>query len=373
MQSSEIVTAVVFALISIVVGFVLFRRVVDPKTLKLKPQILEVLKQSGVWLCSHKKQILTVIAIVVASGVVLALALRFTGPLIRAAGAIFSRPEPVSQPEALAESIQGEEPAAIEETAIIADHKAANEVRLDHLLPDAIERAKAKLHIFYVHGTHGSQIVYGMKGLVGYKGSQYAGLDMDNIELSDSSEADWPDWAERVRIYLKDQENANTNVVIWGWSNELSHATEQVVRDYLQLTTDLENEFKSVKFVYMTGHLDGTGLSGNLNQRNNQIRDYCRENDKILYDFADIESYDPDGNYYGDKSANDGCWYDSDGNGSLDRNWAREWSEANLGKWYDCYAAHTYPLNANLKAYAAWWLWAKLAEEEASDEGKRAD
>ena len=59
--------------------------------------------------------------------------------------------------------------------------------------------------------------------------------------------------------------------------------------------TALENEYWGVKFVYMTSHLDGCGANGNLNLRNNQIRQYCQTNNKILYDFADIESYDPDG------------------------------------------------------------------------------
>ena len=45
----------------------------------------------------------------------------------------------------------------------------------------------------------------------------------------------------------------------------------------------------------MTGHLDGGGTAGNLNVRNNQIRNYCIANDKILFDFADIESYKPNG------------------------------------------------------------------------------
>ena len=35
--------------------------------------------------------------------------------------------------------------------------------------------------------------------------------------------------------------------------------------------------------------------SGNVNQRNEQIRNYARNNNKILFDFADIESFDPDG------------------------------------------------------------------------------
>jgi hypothetical protein len=113
----------------------------------------------------------------------------------------------------------------------------------------------------------------------------------------------------------------------------------------------------------MTGHLDGTGTNGNLNIRNEQIRNYCLTNGKILFDFNDIESYDPDGNYYLDKDANDNCDYDSDGNGSLDKNWAIDWQNSHTINvdWYDCSPAHSQALNGNLKAYAAWWLWAKLA------------
>ena len=67
---------------------------------------------------------------------------------------------------------------------------------------------------------------------------------------------------------------------------------------YLSLMDGLEQEFPGVTFVYMTGHLTGTGVGGNLNQRNEQIRAYCRANNKVLFDFADIESYDPDGDYF---------------------------------------------------------------------------
>ena len=67
----------------------------------------------------------------------------------------------------------------------------------------------------------------------------------------------------------------------------------------------LENEFQNVRFVYMTGHLTGTGPNGALYQRNNQIRNFVRANNKILFDFADIEGYAPDGTYYPNES--DGC------------------------------------------------------------------
>ena len=60
---------------------------------------------------------------------------------------------------------------------------------------------------------------------------------------------------------------------------------------------------------------------------------------------------------------NDNCDYDSDGNGSLDKNWAIDWQNSHTVDvdWYNCSSAHSQPLNANRKAYAAWWLWARLA------------
>jgi len=78
---------------------------------------------------------------------------------------------------------------------------------------------------------------------------------------------------------------------------------------------DLERDFPDVHFVYMTGHLDGTGLTGNLHLRNEQIRNYCRENKKILYDFADIECYNPDGTYFGSRKPDDACAYDTNNDG----------------------------------------------------------
>ena len=69
--------------------------------------------------------------------------------------------------------------------------------------------------------------------------------------------------------------------------------------------SQLEADYPDVVFIYMTGHLDGTGPDGNLYARNNQIRAFANAHDKILFDFADIESYDPDGQYY--PNASDDC------------------------------------------------------------------
>jgi len=266
------------------------------------------------------------------------------------------------------------------QNAIIANHTIA---KLSILPDNWIDSAKAKLHIAYGHTSHGSQLITGMQGLENWKGDQFAfndggsngALDVDDYAFPGASDLGNPDrtsWESATRNYLNNPANNDVNVVIWSWCGQVSSATEADINTYLTLMNGLENDFPDVDFVYMTGHLDGTGVNGNLNQRNEQIRNYCLTNGKILFDFNDIESYDPDGNYYLDKDADDNCDYDSDGNGSRDKNWAIDWQNTHTINvdWYDCSAAHSQPLNGNLNAYAAWWLWAKLAGwDSASDTG----
>ena len=84
---------------------------------------------------------------------------------------------------------------------------------------------------------------------------------------------------------------------------------------YLAAMTQLELDYPTVHFVYMTGHLDGTGPSGNLYRSNNQIRACCQAEDKLLFDFADIESWDPAGAYYPEDT--DACL------------WCVDWCSAN--------------------------------------------
>ena len=262
-------------------------------------------------------------------------------------------------------------PIIFSQETLIVNHAVA---KLSIIPDEWIDSAKAKLHIAYGHTSHGSQIITGMEGLKNWKGSKYAfnnggsngALDIHDYAFAGASDLGNPNrtaWETATRNYLNNPANSDVNVVIWSWCGQVSSATENDINTYLNLMSGLENDFPNVRFVYMTGHLDGTGVSGNLNQRNEQIRNYCLANGKILYDFNDIESYNPDGNYYLDKYANDNCDYDSDGNGSLDKNWAIDWQNTHTLNidWYNCSAAHSQPLNGNLKAYAAWWLWAKLA------------
>ena len=259
------------------------------------------------------------------------------------------------------------DPAGSSGDAIIIDNLCT---KISAIPSEWITAAKDNLHIAYSHTSHGSQLTTGMSGLVSYKGPSFTwnnggtngALDLHDYAISgDLGNPDRTTWASRTRTYLA--ENPAVNVIIWSWCGQVSSATEADIDTYLDLMNNLELDFPDVKFVYMTGHLDGTGLSGNLHLRNEQIRNYCIDNEKILYDFADIECYDPDGTYFGNKRPNDACDYDTDGNGSLDGNWAVEWQNSHTQgiDWFNCSSAHSQPLNANQKAYAAWWLWARLA------------
>ena len=248
--------------------------------------------------------------------------------------------------------------------SLIADHTRINR----HLLSNsAIAKVVSNLKIYYGHTSHGSQIIDGINGLKTFD-ARFANTPYIHEQEGyyDLGNPDRTTWATLTRTYLNS--NKDINVVMWSWCAGVSNSSEQQIQDYLNLMTKLEGEYPNVKFVYMTGHLDGSGVNGNLNKRNEQIRNYCKTNNKFLYDFADIESYDPDGlvNYM-ELLAYDDCYYDTDGvdPNERDKNWATDWQKSHkLGTdWYNCTCVHSVPLNGNMKAYAAWYLWTVIAEQ----------
>ncbi|NMC04934.1 MAG: hypothetical protein GYA24_06970 [Candidatus Lokiarchaeota archaeon] len=264
---------------------------------------------------------------------------------------------------------------------IIVNHAKCDFVRHDRIPDAAIIRAKQVLHVAYGHTSHGSQLITGMDGLPSFKEGQggtpglydwndgpLAGaLDIDDYAFPD--DVGYAGWDSSTRDYLNDPGNADVNVVIWSWCGQVNDYHDQTMIDhYLGPMSRLEADYPGVSFVYMTGHLEGEGAAlvpGTTYYSNEQIRRYCRDNNKILYDFADIESYTPDGIDVLRKGADDTCAYDPDGVEPFDRtaNWATEWqaSHAEGVDWYACSPAHTEAVNGNFKAYAAWYLWARLA------------
>lgn len=246
--------------------------------------------------------------------------------------------------------------AATGDETIIIDHTCAD---LDQIPPTWIQEAKDQLRLSYGHTSHGSQLVSGMHTIYDALGELYAfntngAVVVDVLSLADYTpdgdlgNPDRTTWATRTRDYL-DASGSDRNVVVWSWCGQADTSDPANIDTYLGLMGDLEKDYPAVTFVYMTGHLAGTGVDGDLYARNNQIRDYCVKNNKILFDFADIESYDPAGNYYPD--ADDGC------------DWCDDWCTAHPE---DCAnlpstCAHSHPFNCLRKGEAFWWLLARVA------------
>lgn len=265
--------------------------------------------------------------------------------------------------------------ASVHAHAVIIDHECTD---ITEIPQTAIEQAKSSLHIAYGHTSHGSQLTTGMSGLVNFANGGGLGLSLpenifawnnggtDNgLDLHDYAMSGdvgyYPDWVNNTRAYLDNPDNTNVNVIIWSWCGQVDdkYAAGTLEAEYIEPMAALEEEYPHVDFVYMTGHVDIWDDTDNK-AANQMIRDYCNENNKILYDFADIERYNPDGTYF--EFVNDNCdYYDGPG-GNFLGNWAIEWQNAHTEgtDWYDCSSAHSEPLNANRKAYAAWWLWATL-------------
>lgn len=258
---------------------------------------------------------------------------------------------------------------------IIVDHTC---IDITEVPEWAIQQAKETLHIAYGHTSHGSQITEGMLYLVGFAnqggkgltlpedifawnhGGQEGALDLHDYAMG-RDVGRYPEWIDSTRLYLDDPQNLDVNVIMWSWCGQASLKYEDnlLFKEYLVPMGELELEYPHITFVYMTGHV-AHSLDANNKAANQVIRDYCEASEKVLYDFADIESHDPDGQYY--PFPDDNCDYYASRTGERLGNWAVEWQDTHaLGfDWYKSGAAHSQSLNANMKAYAAWWLFARL-------------
>ncbi len=256
----------------------------------------------------------------------------------------------------------------------------------------AIDQAIATLHIAYQHTSHGSQLITGMNSLEAFPafagkynwddtGENSAALDLDDRGIpgcADLSQGDSIDshgvtpWVTATRNLLNNQENSHINVVLWSWCSINQHNAQRYV-DNMEI---LIGEYPHVAFVFMTGHAQGQGTDltpDGVHYNNQLIRNHCRDNGRWLFDFADIESYNPGGDYFWDQNMQDNLNYDGG-------NWASQWCAANEGSLLEQLAtgngvegyggcqgcAHSSSpqesnLNCVLKGSAAWFLWARLA------------
>ena len=258
---------------------------------------------------------------------------------------------------------------------IIIDH---NNIDISQIPDSWILQAKQNLKVAYSHTSHGSQPVAGMEAFKGNSGDTYyynktgyglhPGVFFNDYwgnaaganDLGHNGDLSWRN-ATRT---LLNRSNNDRNVVIWSWCGGVQDNTHAGIQIYLDAMNELEQQYPDVTFVYMTGHAN-TWNDATVKASNQQIRNYCIANNKVLFDFFDIESHNPDGQYF--EFVGDNCDYYSSAGGTRQGNWATEWIAANPGSDLTTIASscgtceHSKKLNCVLKGRAFWWLLARIA------------
>jgi hypothetical protein len=192
-----------------------------------------------------------------------------------------------------------------------------------------------------------------------------AGLpDADNaLRIYDGNNWDGDNYIT-PEMYWSDEEGKNRtrsvastglfNFSMWSWCGQQSHNSETEVNRYLETLDQFETEFPTMRFIYMTGHSDGT-VDATLARNNQMVRDYVNAHDKVLFDFESIDTHDPAGNFYPNNEEGACTWCDA---------WCDAHPEDCTNLPYDC--AHSesteaQKLTCKLKGNAFWWMMARLA------------
>ena len=243
---------------------------------------------------------------------------------------------------------------------LIVDHTGT---ALSDISAEWIDTVREEMKLHYAHTSHGGQVTEGLSIIErndsSYKvaiNDRYLPGEEDALCILYGQEIDsyiTPDeyWETRDGIEITHsvlKNNPTINVSMWSWCCQLDYYSEARVQSYLDTMTELENAHPEVTFIYMTGNAQKTGFEGFVRYvRNEQVRQYCIRNNKVLFDFADMDSW----------------WFNTQTN---------EWEHATYyydGKdiptehpqFHGSDAGHTTFGSCEQKGRALWWMMAKLA------------
>jgi len=234
-----------------------------------------------------------------------------------------------------------------------------------------INKAK-QLAVHYAHTSHGGQILSGLETLESanaaynidiifdlndswdntalrfYDGNNYGGDNYITPEMYWETE----DGVDHTRSTL---DSGKFDFSLWTWCGQMSYYSSAQINKYKNTLNQLESEYPAIGLIYYTGHLDGSAPGSVLWRNNNAVRSYVYANNKILFDFADIESYDPSGTFH--PNGSDAC------------EWCEDWCSNHPADCQNLPAScdHSHPLQCKLKANAFWWLMARMAGWDGPD------
>jgi hypothetical protein len=231
--------------------------------------------------------------------------------------------------------------------AITANHTSV--AQFDLIPHPVIAQIQANVRMYYGHTSHGSQVLYGMS-ILRDSTTVYnynSGSVLPVAEYADDLGYDGEThWMGITRSRLNQVGNTD-NVVMWSWCGGVTWNSATGIQTYLDSMSRLETEYPNVTFIYQTGHLD-QAWPANLLARNEQIRSWCASHDKVLFDFADIESFDPLGTDYS-LTNSDAC------------EWCYDYCDSHYCIWCGDGCSHSHCFNCYQKGKAFWWLLARLA------------
>jgi len=230
------------------------------------------------------------------------------------------------------------------------------------LIPDIwIGKVKSTIKLHYGHTSHGQQLLNGLKRLenpslpvndprLQYTKFNYvlptaADLCIMNGQ-SNRVAAIFPQqyWQDGGDVLTKTSLHANPaiNVSMFCWCRHMDDYSAAEVDAYLSAMERFEQDYPNVTLVYFTGNAQATGAEGfNRHTRNEQIREFCRQNDKVLYDFADLDS-----------------WYNSE---QATYNYNNQAIPREHPQLQGNDSQHTSYTSCELKGKALWWLLARVA------------
>jgi hypothetical protein len=203
----------------------------------------------------------------------------------------------------------------VQARTIVADHTAIG--KFDSI-PSSALAAAAAIKTLFMHQSTGNNVKsIGLDCLAGLKDPNYIPVEectSYNINPPyipyDNRNWDWPEWPttmadaiaktdQWVSVVPSQQQNYQVLGMklcyVDGWNLDFDY--------YRQNMEALERAYPQKKFIWTTtvlwsesGARDNPVSAENIHLFNQQLRAYAIANNKILYDMADIESHDSDGN-----------------------------------------------------------------------------
>ncbi len=242
-------------------------------------------------------------------------------------------------------------------SALIIDHTCTD---INKIPDNWLNEVKDKLTVHYAHTSHGGQIVSGLEQLSSGTGLQNTLMNSGKYTFSHSF-CQVPTWSglhmmdgqpmsycetyitpelywqgqDAMNITRQVLKNHQVAISMWAWCSQQDYYSQSETQLYLENVSQLEKEFPDIIFIYMTGNAQSQ--ESNRYQRNNQIREYCRNNNKVLFDFADLD-----------------CWYNG-------QQYTKNGILMEHPQYHGDQAGHTTYGSCLNKGRAFWWLLARLA------------